>query len=142
MSASTCIPPYASAGEAVASPATRQRKPRSKAARTVVSMHMWVIMPTTIRSVTPIARRRSSSSVPRNELGKCLVSTASPGSGATSGWISAPSVPGRKKVEPGRMLSWRIWMIGMDAARQRASTSAARRPALSASGKAMRPPGK
>jgi uncharacterized protein YfaA (DUF2138 family) len=49
--------------------ATRQGKPRSKAARTVASRHMWDIMPATARRSAPRPSRCASWPVPRKLLG-------------------------------------------------------------------------
>ena len=53
----TVLPPKASAFVAQASCASWMAKPRSKAARTVVSTHMWVIMPPIASPVIPRLRR-------------------------------------------------------------------------------------
>ena len=79
-----------------------QRNPKSKAARTVASTHMWLAAPHTTNSLTSSVRRRSSSAVSRKLLGKCLRTTISPSSGSTFSWILAPSVSGRRNVASGR----------------------------------------
>lgn len=94
-SAGTAMPPNERDLVAQASCAREHSNPRSAAARTVESMHIWVIMPAITRRVILLSRRCSSRGVSRKLFGKFLrmmVSASLPGPRPPR----CPSVPWRR----------------------------------------------
>ena len=66
-------------------------------------------------------------------LGCSFSITGSPSAGATSGWISTPSVPGRMKGASGASQMCLRWMIGSPPARKASSSPRAFSAAASGS---------